>query len=48
MTTLIVATETWNTRKGLAVKAVVRTADGRLVGATNQTAAVSPVIVGRK
>jgi hypothetical protein len=34
---VIVATETWNTRKGNVAKAVVRKTDGTFVGATNQT-----------
>jgi hypothetical protein len=44
----VIATEVWNTRKGQVVKAVARTASGQIVGATNQTAAVKPVLVGRK
>ena len=40
---LIVATEIWNTKTGKVSKAVVRTPDGRLVGATNQTKAL-PVV----
>jgi hypothetical protein len=45
---VIVRTETWNTRKGEVVKAVVRTESGRILGATNQTASVSPLVTGRK
>lgn len=47
---LTVRTETWQTRKGDVTKAVVRTADGRIVGATNQTAAVPTalLIVGKR
>ena len=37
---VIVRTETWNTAAGKVVKAVARTADGKLLGATNQTEAV--------
>lgn len=40
---LIVATEIWNTKTGRITKAVVRTPDGRIVGATNQTKGL-PVI----
>ncbi len=45
---MIVRTETWATRKGAVVKAVVRNEDGTLVGATNQTAPVTLVIVGKR
>lgn len=45
---MIVRTETWNTRKGTVVKAVVRTEQGKIVGATNQTAPVTLVIVGKR
>lgn len=45
-----VRTETWNTRKGTVVKAVVRDEKGKLIGATNQTTEVKvvnvPTIVG--
>lgn len=34
---IIVATEKWNTKKGLVSKAVVRTVTGTFIGATNQT-----------
>jgi hypothetical protein len=44
----VVRTEVWNTRKGEVVKAVVRTASGRLVGATNQTTNISPTIIGKR
>lgn len=51
----IVSTEIWNTAKGKVYKAVVRTKDGKFLGATNQTKAVPvnqkrkrrPSIVGR-
>jgi len=43
----IVTTEVWNTRKGAIAKAVVRTPEGRLVGATNQTKGVTPAKVIR-
>ena len=33
----IVSTEIWNTSKGRVTKAVVRTADGKFLGPTNQT-----------
>lgn len=49
---IIVRTEIWNTSKGKVTKAVVRDANGRLVGATNQTAATpshpTVVVVGAK
>jgi hypothetical protein len=45
---LVIRTENWKTRKGAVTKAVVRDEAGRLLGATNQTAAVTTVIVGRK
>lgn len=44
---LIVATEKWNTRNGEIYKAVVRTADGKFMGATNQTKGI-PVKQKRK
>ena len=44
---VVVSTEIWNTRKGAVVKAVVRTPEGRLVGATNQTKTVAPAKVIR-
>jgi hypothetical protein len=37
MAKLVVSTEKWNTTNGEVYKAVVRTADGKFVGATNQT-----------
>ena len=40
MAKLVVATEKWNTKNGEVLKAVVRTADGKFIGATNQTKAV--------
>lgn len=45
---MIVRTETWNTRKGTVVKAVVRTEQGKIVGATNQTGNLTLVIVGKR
>jgi hypothetical protein len=46
---LTIRTETWNTAQGKAIKAVVRTNDGKFVGATNQTKAVpfSKIIKGK-
>lgn len=46
--TIVLSTETWKTRKGTVIKAVARTESGAFLGATNQTASVSPVLVGRK
>lgn len=46
--TVVLATEVWDTRAGKVVKAVARTAEGTFLGATNQTASVAPVVVGRK
>lgn len=43
----IVTTEVWQTRKGAIAKAVVRTPEGRIVGATNQTQGVKPAKVVR-
>jgi len=40
MAKLVVSTERWNTTKGDVYKAVVRTLDGKFVGATNQTKAI--------
>lgn len=45
---MIVRTETWSTKSGVVVKAVVRDEHGRIVGATNQTAPVRLTLVGRK
>lgn len=47
---LVVRTEVWNSPQGPIAKAVVRTTDGRIVGATNQTAPVNPalLIVGKR
>lgn len=47
---IVIRTEVWNTRNGQIVKAVVRDAKGKILGATNQTAAVAAplVLVGRK
>jgi len=43
---IIVRTETWNTKQGEIVKAVVRDDKGKLIGASNQTKAVKAVTVG--
>ena len=40
MAKLVVSTEKWNTKNGQVLKAVVRTMDGKFIGATNQTKAV--------
>ena len=42
-----VATEVWNTSKGAVAKAVVRDAEGKFLGATNQTKALSAIKVVR-
>jgi hypothetical protein len=34
---IVIATEKWATKNGEVYKAVVRTADGKFLGATNQT-----------
>jgi hypothetical protein len=47
MARLVVSTEKWNTTNGEVYKAVVRTADGKFVGATNQTKGI-PVKQKRK
>ena len=45
---VIVRTELWKTAEGKVSKAVVRTVDGKFIGATNQTKAVSALdIVGK-
>ena len=49
---VIVRTELWNTPKGKVSKAVVRTVEGKFLGATNQTKVVKAdannlVIVGK-
>lgn len=44
---IVVATEKWSTAKGDVYKAVVRTADGKFIGATNQTKSI-PVKAKRK
>ena len=46
---IIVRTETWTTRTGAVIKAVVRDEKGKLVGATNSTrsVAVPQLIVGK-
>jgi len=46
MSTIVVRTEVWQTRKGTAVKSVVRKQNGTLVGATNATDTV--LIVGKR
>jgi hypothetical protein len=45
---IVISTEEWKTKQGIVVKAVARNEKGHLLGATNQTAAVAPVVVGRK
>lgn len=40
MAKLVVSTEKWNTQKGEVYKAVVRDANGKFIGATNQTKAI--------
>lgn len=37
---IVISTETWNTKTGKVYKAVVRTADGKFLGATNQTTVI--------
>ncbi len=44
---IVIATEKWNTKNGEIYKAVVRTADGKFIGATNQTKNI-PVKAKRK
>jgi hypothetical protein len=46
-TKFVVSTEKWDTKNGEVYKAVVRTADGKFVGATNQTKGI-PVKQKRK
>jgi len=46
--TVIVSTEIWSTKHGKVTKAVVRTPNGTFLGATNQTAAIAPVVIGRR
>lgn len=45
---ITIRTESWETKKGPAIKAVVRDDKGRLLGATNQTATITPLVVGKK
>lgn len=45
---IILRTETWDTRQGEVIKAVARDESGRLLAATNQTAAVKVALVGAK
>ena len=45
---IIIRTEKWNVRGNEVIKAVARDNQGRIVGATNQTAAIQPQIVGKK
>lgn len=53
---VILSTEVWNTANGTVAKAVARDIKGRILGATNQTAAVKAAkvvrprvtVVGRK
>jgi hypothetical protein len=44
---IVVSTEKWNTQNGEVYKAVVRDANGKFIGATNQTKAI-PVKQKRK
>ena len=46
MTALVVRTEVWKGATGTVVKAVVRKADGTLIGVTNQTDSVT--LVGKR
>lgn len=46
--TITIRTEAWETKKGIAIKAVARDEKGRILGATNQTATVTPLVVGKK
>jgi hypothetical protein len=46
-TKIVISTEKWNTKSGEVYKAVVRTADGKFIGATNQTTNI-PVKQKRK
>jgi len=45
---IVIRTEAWSTRKGQVIKAVARDTQGKILGATNQTASVSPLLVGKK
>lgn len=45
---IVIRTEAWSTKHGQVIKAVARDEKGKILGATNQTASVSPVVVGRK
>ena len=44
---IVISTEKWNTQKGEVYKAVVRDANGKFIGATNQTKSI-PVKAKRK
>jgi len=44
---IVISTEKWNTQNGEVYKAVVRDANGKFLGATNQTKSV-PVKAKRK
>lgn len=44
---IVVSTEKWNTKDGEVYKAVVRDANGKFIGATNQTKSI-PVKQKRK
>lgn len=46
-TKIVISTEKWNTQKGEVYKAVVRDANGKFLGATNQTTNI-PVKQKRK
>ena len=45
---VVLSTEVWSTRSGKVIKAVARTSEGPFLGATNQTAALAPLVVGRR
>ncbi len=44
---IVISTEKWNTQNGEVYKAVVRDANGKFIGATNQTKSI-PVKQKRK
>lgn len=45
---IVIRTEAWSTKRGDVIKAVVRDDKGKILGATNQTAAIAPVLIGKK
>ncbi len=45
---IVIRTEAWETKRGTAIKAVARDEKGRLLSATNQTATVLPLVVGKR